>query len=225
VTYGAPFRPFRSIYDMTNWAPSTDDVVNHHPGGSAVIGKWNDSGILVFPAERYAWHTMDRWQEFSTKQERFGKFAARLGDSIEFDDRPAELQTEKVANSLGANKLENVIGNSGGTLVCGSQGEIAPDPMEDDYFEINLYDTDTLDTMVEPRSQKQTIWTHLALSAEDQLRQKMAWALSQILVISPSVLTDSRYVSQFGSFLFGCLQSLNRLLFVCFQTPGRRSRF
>ena len=30
----------------------------------------------------------------------------------------------------------------------------------------------------------------LALTAEDQLRQRMAWALSQILVISPTLLRD-----------------------------------
>lgn len=159
-----------------------------------MIRKWTDTGILDFPAERYSWHTMDRWHRFVNEEERFGKFIGRVGDSVSFDDLPPELQTEAFVVSLGANKLENVIGSSYGTLVCGSQGEVAPDPMEEDYFEINLFDTDTLDTMIQPQSQKQTIWTHFALTAEDQLRQKMAWALSQIVVIAPTALTDNRYV-------------------------------
>ena len=37
---------------------------------------------------------------------------------------------------------------------------------------------------------RNTVWSMLALTAEDQLRQRMAWALSQILVISPTLLRD-----------------------------------
>ena len=33
--------------------------------------------------------------------------------------------------------------------------------------------------------QRQTVWTEVALNAPDQLRQRVAWALSQILAISP----------------------------------------
>ena len=164
-----------------------------------MIRKWTDTGILDFPAERYSWHTMERWHRVSKDEERFGKFIARVGDLVDFDDLPVELQSEGMAASLGADQLENVIGGGYGTLVCGSEGEVSPDPLEEDYFEINLFDTDTLDTMVESRSQKQTIWTHLALTAEDQLRQKMAWALSQILVISPTTLEDNRYASRIDS--------------------------
>lgn len=133
---------------------------------------------------------MWRWQKHSVMTDRFGVYVARKGDSIKFDDLPIELQTETVANSLGANKLENVIGNTGGTLVCGSQGEVAPDPYLEDYFEIRTSDTDTLsDNNV---AQRQTVWIDRALNSQDQLRQKMAWALSQILVVDPSVLTDRK---------------------------------
>ncbi|KAL3937927.1 MAG: hypothetical protein SGBAC_007063 [Bacillariaceae sp.] len=188
---------YLSIFDLTNWAPSPDDTVNHHPGGSGVIRKWTDTGIMDYPAERYSWHTMDRWHRVVKEEERFGEFIGRVGDSVSFEDLPPELQTEAVALSLGANQLGNVVGRSYGTLVCGSQGEVAPDPMEEDYFEINMFDSDTLDTMVQPQSQKQTIWTHFALTAEDQLRQKMAWALSQIVVITPTTLTDNRATEPF----------------------------
>lgn len=35
-------------------------------------------------------------------------------------------------------------------------------------------------------SQKKNIWSMVALESEDQLRQRMAWALSQILVVAPN---------------------------------------
>eukprot|EP00957_Ditylum_brightwellii_P124008 9452631-Ditylum_brightwellii.AAC.1 len=43
---------------------------------------------------------------------------------------------EQIANTYGIVKLKNLMTSSrGGTLVCGSIGEIAPDPYEDDWFE------------------------------------------------------------------------------------------
>ena len=168
-----------SVYDVSLWATDGDDsTILHHPGGPAAIRKWTSSGVLVFPD--WGWHKMERWQMFSKMEDRFGKLIGRKGDSIKFDELPIELQTESLANTLGANKLENVIGNSNGVLVCGSQDEVEPDPLKDDYFDLGLYDQDTLDAMYRPRAQRHTIWTHHALYANDQLRQRMAWALSQV---------------------------------------------
>ena len=42
----------------------------------------------------------------------------------------------------------------------------------------------TLQRKYGPRNGKSMVWTMLALSAKDQLRQRMAWALSQIYVVS-----------------------------------------
>ena len=35
-------------------------------------------------------------------------------------------------------------------------------------------------------SQKKDVWSMIALESSDQLRQRMAWALSQILVVTPN---------------------------------------
>ena len=40
--------------------------------------------------------------------------------------------------------------------------------------------------------QKTNVWNMIALSAQDQLRQRLAWALSQILVVTP------RQINEFG---------------------------
>jgi hypothetical protein len=115
-----------------------------------------------------------------------------------FNEEHCKLSFDpNVCISSGNGKLDDIVGSSEGTLVCGSEGEVAPDPSEDDYFEIQLSDPDTLDTAVSQTSQRQTIWTHHALFAEDQLRQRMAWALSQIVVLVPSDVTNSGYVLSF----------------------------
>ena len=70
-------------------------------------------------------------------------------------------------------------------MVCGSEGEIAPDPQEDDYFD---YWTRRMDSSGNEDAQKKTVWTNIALEGEDQLAQRIAFALSQIFAISPSFL-------------------------------------
>jgi hypothetical protein len=76
-------------------------------------------------------------------------------------------------------------GKTGGVLVCGSEGEIAPDPQEDDYFD---YWTRRMDSSFNEGETKKTVWTKIALEEEDQLPQRIAFALSQIFAISPTFL-------------------------------------
>ena len=45
-------------------------------------------------------------------------------------------------------------------------------------------ETDTLN-FLELKSQKYAIWADVVLSAQDQLRQRMAWALAQLFAITP----------------------------------------
>lgn len=42
-------------------------------------------------------------------------------------------------------------------------------------------------------SQKKNVWSTIALESNDQLRQRMAWALSQILVVSPQEIGAEDY--------------------------------
>ena len=79
-------------------------------------------------------------------------------------------------------------GKSGGVLVCGSKNEIAPDPTEDDYFD---YWTRRVDSSPAYSEQKKTVWTKIALEGNDQLAQRIAFALSQIFAISPEFLSYS----------------------------------
>ena len=90
-------------------------------------------------------------------------------------------------------------------LICGSPSEIANDPsLSDHAFDIVLPDNIALGNKSpwELASQKHNIWTTLALNANDQLRLKMAWSLSQVrtivhdvsvIVFVTHLITDSIY--------------------------------
>lgn len=69
--------------------------------------------------------------------------------------------------------------------MCGSAGEIASDTTEDDYFD---YWTRRIDSSGNEGEQKKTVWTRIALEENDQLVQRIAFALSQIFAISPEFL-------------------------------------
>jgi uncharacterized protein (DUF1501 family) len=94
---------------------------------------------------------------------------------------------------------------SGGVLVCGSSGEIAPEANEDDYFD---YWNWRLDSSKPESEQKKTVWTNIALSAPDQLCQRTAFALSQIFAISPNFLAynplSEAYTNFYDGFVRNC---------------------
>eukprot|EP00586_Coscinodiscus_wailesii_P017163 CAMPEP_0172518280 /NCGR_PEP_ID=MMETSP1066-20121228/290722_1 /TAXON_ID=671091 /ORGANISM="Coscinodiscus wailesii, Strain CCMP2513" /LENGTH=2420 /DNA_ID=CAMNT_0013300633 /DNA_START=56 /DNA_END=7314 /DNA_ORIENTATION=- len=78
--------------------------------------------------------------------------------------------------------------NSGDAVViCGSPGEVANDPLASNVF------APLGDVRTPTPNQKRNTWTMIALNGNDQLRQRMAWALSQILVITPNQIADIGY--------------------------------
>jgi hypothetical protein len=162
------FTPFifhrRNVYDVSDW-PLT---------GGHNTTNWNTSGIVDFT---------------DSNEAAVGTYIGRYGDAIKFSDLHVDLQTESV-ELLGDYKLRSTIHNShGGTIVCGSQGEIAPDPYMDDHFDVmNRY----FDAAPYEDTVKQSIWTRIALDAPDQLRQRMAWALSQMMVVNSNTIVDHK---------------------------------
>eukprot|EP00571_Detonula_confervacea_P017647 CAMPEP_0172312770 /NCGR_PEP_ID=MMETSP1058-20130122/18549_1 /TAXON_ID=83371 /ORGANISM="Detonula confervacea, Strain CCMP 353" /LENGTH=2999 /DNA_ID=CAMNT_0013026315 /DNA_START=101 /DNA_END=9097 /DNA_ORIENTATION=+ len=102
---------------------------------------------------------------------------------------------------------------SGGVLVCGSSGEIEADPGEDDYFD---YWNWRLDSSGPESEQKKTVWTNIALTAEDQLCQRTAFALSQIFAISPGFLgynsLSEAYTTFYDGFVRNCKSTYKNVL-------------
>ena len=72
-------------------------------------------------------------------------------------------------------------------LICGSHGEVKNNPAFEDKRENNMFRTFELGRsqfFTHFGMQKGNAWAKVINSASDQLRQRMAWALSQILVSS-----------------------------------------
>ena len=81
----------------------------------------------------------------------------------------------------------------GSGVVCGSPYEVAnKHPADSGTLGRGSFDLLTQYNRTSPQSQshlvgqRETVWLEIALKGEDQLRQRMAWALSQILVVSPN---------------------------------------
>jgi len=77
-------------------------------------------------------------------------------------------------------------------MQCGSPGEIANDPSMGHQFPFYTRKGSDPDSFLDnrygtkqnSRLAKSTVWVAKALTSDDQLRQRMAWALSQIIVLS-----------------------------------------
>ena len=101
--------------------------------------------------------------------------------------------------------------------MCGSPGEVANDPQitnvftsadNSKYMGSHYFMKLLLKMMIQiifyyftavgfdyPEGQKSDVWNMIALQGDDQLRQRMAWALSQILVVTPkqvNIFNDAR---------------------------------
>ena len=76
--------------------------------------------------------------------------------------------------------------SEGPVLVCGSPNEVASDPFNSEHgFDVTVPEIHGFRSMSiwELSAQRHTTWEHLAMHAADQLRQKMAWSLSQIVAV------------------------------------------
>ena len=158
-----------NVYEMTPW-------VEQHPGGANQITQFADNlnPFLSFPSN----HLMERWD---MNKEIF-PYIGRYNTTVLFQDLPPSVQQDNVAIEYGA------VGSDGGGLIvsCGSPYEVPNDVSKGNtFFSFELDDeTDTLD-FFELKSQRYAIWADVVLSAQDQLRQRMAWALAQLFAISP----------------------------------------
>jgi len=177
-----------SVWDLTYWTEP-----NTHPGNSVAeqagkrhpIKKWLHDGKhnLWFPSNHPTDQTFDhstnRWDVNTGKFEYIGRF----GDSVPFIDLPNELRTELVADYYGAS-----VPGSALTIVCGSAGEVANKPQLGSNFDLstNLFRDAT--TVRDFGIQRESVWAMISLFASDQLRQRMAWVLSQILVIAKTAV-------------------------------------
>jgi uncharacterized protein (DUF1501 family)/uncharacterized protein (DUF1800 family) len=75
------------------------------------------------------------------------------------------------------------------SLVCGSPGEVSNNPL----LAQNTFTFPYNNNFDSEYKQKSDVWNMIALRSDDQLRQRMAFALSQILVVTSKQINDDGY--------------------------------
>ena len=177
-----------NVYDFGFWT-----LLGTHPGNLEALNngrvnpikKWAESfGVpyLAFPGN----HEMMRWRDNRDNFPLLGRFM----DTVDFQTLPTSVQSARMADFYGASA--DISDDESFTERCGSPGEVANDPRLGARFTIGRVDDDdirdtgpgSLDLELDHENFKTATWTMNALFAADQLRQRMAFALSQILVIT-----------------------------------------
>ena len=192
----------------TNTTNATDVV----EGPSVFIKNWTSIGIMQYPSS----HPMSYFEEL---KEEYGKIlaveryayastsrvnqGARFGDSIILDQFADQMRLNSdplilgtLAKDIAKMKLANSVAKNrgGGTLVCGSPNEVAPDPLLDDYFDVIHRDLACIgcqDSYGDYSKQKATVWAMNMLEGEDQLCLRMAWSLYELLNVGAASNPDN----------------------------------
>ena len=168
-----------SVYHAGQWAIIHD---GNQDAGYDLISPYAVGGgtQLPFPAG----HPMSRW----SSKKKYLDYVGRLGDAVDFAGMPSTAQSPGVAVALGAGLGERA---AEGFEACGSPGEVANDPaLEHRYtFAIkrtapNGKATAELRTYMDINMAKVAVNNNVQVTAGDQLRQRVAWAASQIWVTS-----------------------------------------
>ena len=182
-----------NIYDFTSWSLN-------HPGGSSPITNFievDDSVKFIFPNH----HQMIRWKN----NHNTFPFLGTLGDTITYEDLPTAIQSINLADALGVVSESDSVSSP---EACGSAGEIANDPSmgfrfytyinnknEDDNQQLDQYNKIFLNS-------KHTVWLNVVLNSADQLRQRVAFAFSQLFVIStPNLETERKSGEKFHHYM------------------------
>ena len=190
-----------NVYDFSQWALTGPDV---HPGTptrldrklSNPITDPGDSGEIAisFPAG----HSMGDWTEALIRDaelQRPGlidviKYVGIFGRSVDFRNLPPSIQTEETAAHFGSSAVSNPADDF--EEVCGSPGETSNDPGLGNRFhysqnrqaDVQFPKLSSSDARMNSVNSKVAVWTMIALNAPDQLRQRMAFALAQIPVVT-----------------------------------------
>jgi hypothetical protein len=181
-----------NVYDLTFWTR-----IGAHPGNSInrnpIMEPARDGKtVLNFPP----WHEMSQW---ATQKEAFG-FVGRLGDNVHYYSLPSDLRSEELNDYFGFTPDSIQYNDSKGILICGSPYEVANDLDFGGSVGRGAFDSRNVDFLstgeVEFHKQKRIVWTEISFSAKDQLRQRVAWALSQILVVTPKAVSDGEYITE-----------------------------
>jgi hypothetical protein len=176
-----------NVYDFTYWADAHDDpkAAAALKEGSKAVAAFAETGSAEFK-----WTgSMPLW--YATTRDRRMKIGllGPFGNNVDFVAIPLDSRVEQIARVVGSEKS----GGDASTEVCGSPGEVANDPLLGDTVNMHLASgqqgfrqtrNEYFDSKVAQRDEAQMILQNVFLSAQDQLRQRVAWALNEIFVVN-----------------------------------------
>ena len=84
-----------------------------------------------------------------------------------------------------------------GVVVCGSPGKVGNDltlggHMSRGAFDFTMQDTDETSPFPDIVDQQYAVWNSIAVWGQDQLWQRMAWALYQLLIVTKHITGNSQ---------------------------------
>jgi cullin-associated NEDD8-dissociated protein 1 len=126
-------------------------------------------------------HIMSRWKS-NTKHLTY---LGTLDEVVDFRYLPTSVQTSAFAQLIGAIGTDQAV--DAANEACGSPGEVANEPWRGHRYHIHLteefgndFSDVGLHTTYPNVAGKSMVHNNAVLTADDQLRQRMAWALYQI---------------------------------------------
>lgn len=230
------------VWDFTYWTEAHPNMQRANsllynpisfPAGSGMT-------MIAFPGH----HAMSRWSDV-TKGTPNGKCRpkkglrqdsdvcltriGRFGDTVVFADLPTSYQTTELAELAGATAVGG--GVFDGSETCGSPGEVASDAHSNHvhhYWALGYLNSEFINAAmlqiqwdrelpVSVYDGKNIVWTNMVFAAKDQLRQRMAWALSQIYVVAEGSAGTTRlqteiYVNYYDIFVRNAFGNLRDVL-------------
>ncbi|GBG30981.1 Hypothetical Protein FCC1311_072022 [Hondaea fermentalgiana] len=194
-----------NVYDFSYWS-----ILGAHPGNAIALENGRANPIkkiaqsgetkLSFPS----WHPYSRWKKYSKGFSLLG----RLDDTVNFRELPSTVQSVELGKEFGAdvpvgdpNSVESI------AMSCGSPGEVASNPLKGSRFGVQILNEEDadpepgrFDEPVPKELVQSAVWTNVALTAPDQLRQRVAWALSQIYVVSATMTMGTAATEMYLAF-------------------------
>ena len=173
-----------NVYGFSYWATYHEGNPSF-PVSDNPIARWARDGheYIAIPTS----HDMrTRWHETCCKiPGRFLPLLGRFGDVVDFAALPAAVRPREMADYLGASLV--IAAASDAVQACGSPGEVASEPTLGHRYKVYMGpEEEATEEQLYPHGRdngKMVVWTTVVLSAADQLRQRVAFALSQVLVI------------------------------------------
>jgi len=187
-----------NVYDFSTWVfehPGSLDALSAGQRDPIRRGAEERESAMLYPLS----HPMSRWDD-NLGNEKYASLLGRVNDTVNFAELPVSLQTTEMAGRVGAVSFSSSLGFE----ACGSRGEVANNNsyghlfIGDDHKRTNYQGLDRMYWIFYLGSSY--IFQTVALSAEDQLRQRVAWALSQFIVAMSDGVTDGRNAEVYTNF-------------------------